>query len=248
MVRDGSDLGKVDRRKLRVDRPSLRELMPVEAGGKNYEFKWEPRCRVCSAGNDVLQLVNSLLANGATYRDVCRAVESLNGTLPKNKQLTYQSIRMHQKMHMPFEAAAIREIIEKRAQDAQKNFIEGEGTILTPAAYAEVMMVKAHMQLMDEDQKVYPSEGLAAAAALHRFVSDEQGSLDAAQAVSQLGKIIEAVRAICSPDQMKMILNILDGGEVPRIEQAGDDDDEFDDSFDNTEDALYAEVDEDEDS
>ena len=240
-----SDIGKVDRRTMRVDRPALKEITPVEVGGKKYEFVSEPRCRVCR-DTGIRQLVDSLLANGYTYQDVTRAVTSLNATLPKNKQLTYASIRVHQKRHMPFEASAIREIIEKRAQEAQKNFIEGEGTILTPAAYAEVMMVKAHIQLMDEDQKVYPSEGLAAAAALHRFVSDEQGSLDAAQAVSQLGKIIDAVRAICSQDQIRQIGIILDGGEVPQIEQS-DGDDNYDD-LDNLDGPLYSEEDEDEDS
>ncbi len=203
--------GKVDRRKLRVDRPSLNELMPVESGGKNFEFRLEPRCKVCSKGEDVVRTVNSLLATGSTYRDVLRAIESFNTVYPESKKITYSSLRTHQKRHMPFEAFAIREIVEKRAQQYQKDFIDGEGTLIAPATYAEVMMQKAFANLSSPDTTVTPFEGLAAARALHGFTKDEEGAIDVAIAMQQLNKIISAVRAEVPPEMWNAILQRLDG-------------------------------------
>lgn len=210
---------KVDRRKVRVDRPSLAEILPVEAGGVNYEFKYEPRCRVCNAGDGVLELVNRLLATGATYADVTRAVEVFNRDRPANRQISYNSIRNHQKLHMPFESQAIRQILENRAKQAEKDFINGQGTILNPASYAEVVMQKSFEDIQKGISVVETRDGLAAAKMLHAITAGAESGLEASQALAQLNKIIEAVRAVVTPEQMDQIVQRLESTQSDEMEE-----------------------------
>lgn len=203
--------GKVDRRTIRVDRPTLNDLLPVEAGGNNYDFKYERRCRVCSAGTGVLELVNSLLASGSTYRDVLRALDVFNETKEKSRKISYSSIRNHQKRHMPFEAQAIRDIVERRAEKEQKDFVDGYGTIITPASYAEVMMQKGFESLVSGGAIITPREGLQAARTLHSFTRGEtEGQIDAATAIAQLNRIINAVKRVATGEQIEKIVALLE--------------------------------------
>lgn len=223
-----------NRQSFRIERPRLPPELDVRVAGKEYQFKFEPRCKVCKAGDEIRTVINKLLVQGLTYQDVFNFVDtSYNKVLEKKDKISYSSIRTHQKLHLPFESAAIREIIERRAQQAQKDFIEGTETLITPATYAEVMMNRAFSSLVSPSAVVDPEAGLAAAKTLHSFIKDEEGTVDAAIALQQLNKIIMAVRTVCTEEQMSQILAILDGqqsiaGEVVEDFDPGVDDDDFD--------------------
>lgn len=222
---------KVDRRRLRSTRPKLEDVLPTTSGGKAWEFVHEPRCRVCSAGDGVLELVNRLLISGLTYSDVLRALESVNHTRPKGRRISYQSIRNHQKKHMPFEAQAYRDILERRAAEAERDFIEGTGSIVTSASYAEVVMRKSFDHLMTNDIPVDVKDGLAAAKLLYAIDAGRVIGMDEAQALEQLNRIIEAVRAVCTPEQMTEIAARLETPQAPELEtldEVLDEEDEFD--------------------
>lgn len=201
---------KVDRRKLRNRAPSLAEVLPVEAGGKAYDFVFEPRCRVCNSGDGILELVNRLLATGMTYRDVERAIEVFNQGRPLNRRITYNSIRTHQKNHMPFEAQAVRDILERRAAEASRDFIDGVGSIVTPVSYAEAVMQRSFETLIDNNLPVDTKDGLAAAKLVHTIDAGLTTGMDEAEAMAQLNRIIEAVRAVVTPEQMVRIGALLE--------------------------------------
>ena len=99
----------------------------------------EPRCRVCR--NDaVRQKVNDLLAGAASYATIARTLEEENSKLDDRDRVTVDSIRNHCARHFPVQNAAkavYREIIERRAQEAGVDFVNGVATALTPVAYFE---------------------------------------------------------------------------------------------------------------
>ena len=109
-------------------------------------FHLEPRCRVCR--NDVLRKkVNDMLATGASYAMVLRALGEDNAELGKCDRVTIDSIRNHTVRHFPVQnvaKATYREILELRARANGVDFVEGVATAITPIAFLETVMVKSY--------------------------------------------------------------------------------------------------------
>jgi len=114
-------------------------------------FHLEPRCRVCR--NDVLRKkVNDMLATGASYAMVLRALGEDNAKLDKCDRVTIDSIRTHTTKHFPVQSVAkatYRAILERRAKANGVDFIEAVATAITPIAFFETVMVKSYETLVD---------------------------------------------------------------------------------------------------
>ncbi len=65
----------------------------------------EPRCRVCR-NDHVRTKVNDLLASGASYAMILRALEDDNVKLENGDQITVDSIRNHTARHFPVQNIA----------------------------------------------------------------------------------------------------------------------------------------------
>ncbi|MFZ3315880.1 MAG: hypothetical protein WA622_17445, partial [Mycobacterium sp.] len=120
----------------------------------------EPRCHVCR-NDEVRQQVNDLLASGASYAMTLRALgdDSAVG-------VTSDSIRRHAERHFPVQNAAkatYREIVERRAREAQIDYVNGVATALTPMALYEVVMNESFRRLAAGDVDVSLDAGLRAA-------------------------------------------------------------------------------------
>ena len=108
-------------------------------------FHLEPRCRVCR-NDGMRKKVNDLLATGASYAMVLRALGEDNTKLDKCDRVTIDSVRNHCGRHFPVQQtthATYREILERRARENQVDFVEGVAMALTPMAFYEVVMAKA---------------------------------------------------------------------------------------------------------
>jgi hypothetical protein len=89
------------------------ELAPGADG-----FHLKPRCRICR-NDQVRTKVNDLLAAGASYAMVLRALGEENATLDKRDQVTIDSVRNHCGRHFPVQQVAratYRDILERRAK------------------------------------------------------------------------------------------------------------------------------------
>jgi hypothetical protein len=106
-----------------VDQPvESMELIPGTHG-----FYVEPRCRICR-NDSVRTKVNDLLATGASYAMVLRALADDNAKLVQRDRVTIDSIRNHTARHFPVQQVAratYREILERRARENSVDFIEG---------------------------------------------------------------------------------------------------------------------------
>src|SRR6516164_5952996 len=125
----------------------------------------EPRCRVCR--NDALRpKVNDLLAVGASYAMILRAIADDNTRLDKRDRVTIDSIRNHTTRHFPVQTVAkatYREILERRAEENGIDFVNGVATAITPIAFLETVMVKSYETLVESDTKVDVNTGMIAA-------------------------------------------------------------------------------------
>ena len=133
-------------------------------------FPLEPRCRVCR--NDVLRKkVNDLLASGASYAMIVRALAADNAELEKCDRVTVDSVRNHCGRHFPVQnvvKATYREILERRAKANAVDFVEGVATAITPIAFFETVMGKSYETLVDSNTKVDVNTGMVAAGGCSR--------------------------------------------------------------------------------
>ena len=123
------------------------------------------------------QKVNDLLASGASYAMIVRALAADNAELDKCDPVTVDSIRNHTARHFPVQnvaRATYRAILECRATANGVDFVEGVATAITPLAFLETVMVKNYETLVDSDTKVDVNTGIVAAGRLQSLI-DSQG-------------------------------------------------------------------------
>lgn len=218
----------------RLDKALEKEIMALTEDQRLEVFRAESKCKVCNA--EAAPLVNRMLSHAMTYQDVLDALEPLNKTLPDNRRITYKSLWNHAQRHFPIENAAnaiYRKMVEKRAEEMQKDFVGGVNGMLTLYGYLDVVRQKGFETLVDENTKVSVETGLRAAEKLHEL--EEGGDKDAklAEAMVNIDSIIEAVRSVVPPDQWSEIVDHIESGGKGMIEaEVIDHEDDFDDSAD----------------
>ena len=135
-------------------------------------FHLEPRCRVCR-NDQVRKKVNDLLATGASFAMIVRALGDDNAELDKCDRITIDSVRNHCGRHFPVQnvaKATYREILERRAKANGVDFVEGVATAITPIAFFETVMVKSYETLVDSDTRVDVNTGIVAAGRLQSLI------------------------------------------------------------------------------
>jgi hypothetical protein len=139
-----------------------------------------------------------MLGTGASYAMVLRSLAADNERLDACDRVTIDSIRNHCQRHFPVQnvaKATYREILERRAQEAQIDFAEGVATALTPLAYIETVMNKAFRTLVDDRTEVSVDTGLRAAEKLHTLMNSRDYTAEMAETRLWLGRILRAVRS-----------------------------------------------------
>jgi hypothetical protein len=185
-------------------------------------FHIEPRCRVCR-DDEVRKKVNDLLATGSSYAMVLRALGEEKDTLGKGDRVTIDSIRNHAARHFAVQQVAratYREIIERRAQEAQIDFVNGVATALTPLAFYEVVMNEAFRRLVDGEVDVSVDTGLRAAEKLQALIDARAGGADWAGALAQIGRIIHVVKTFIPSDRWPEVQAALRADTPIRAQQS----------------------------
>jgi len=174
-------------------------------------FHLEPRCRVCRKDH-VRKKVNDMLATGASYAMVLRALGEDNANLDKCDRVTIDSVRNHTTKHFPVQQTAhatYREILERRACENHVDFVQGVSTALTPFAYFEVVMNKAFRALVDDRTEVSFETGLRAAEKLQSVLDGRERGADILELKVQLGQIGQAVHAFVPQSMWAAIIEKL---------------------------------------
>jgi hypothetical protein len=183
-------------------------------------FHPEPRCRICR-NDSVRTKVNDLLATGTSYAMILRALGDDNTTLQQRDRVTIDSIRNHTNRHFPVQQAAratYRDILERRAKENGLDFIEGVATAITPLAVLETIMVKGYQTLVDELTTVSYRDAMDAALKLNEIARKEEGAIDRARMLADMGRIIEVVRTFIPAERWPDVQAAL-RGETPVSQQ-----------------------------
>ena len=107
--------------------------------------------------------------------------------------------------------ATYREILERRAKDNSVDFIEGVATAVTPIAFLESVMVKGYQTLVDEDTTVSHRDGMEAALKLNEITRKDEGAMDRARMLADMGRIIEVVRTFIPAERWPDVQAALRG-------------------------------------
>jgi hypothetical protein len=199
------------------------------------------RYRRVRRGNDLVRKkVNDLLASGASYAMILRALRDDNAELDKPDRVTVDSIRNHTARHFPVQnvaKATYREILERRAQANGVDFAEGVATAITPLAFLETVMVKSYETLVDSDTKVDVNTGIMAAGRLQSLRDSRDYDHELLVMKVQMAAICAAVKSTVPQSMWGEIIEKLDEAEqhseVLDVEEGAFDDD--DEPFDPTE-------------
>ena len=199
------------------------------------EFHLEPRCRVCR-NDQVRRKVNGLLATGASYAYILRALGEDNAKLAKCDRVTIDSIRNHTVRHFPVQnvaKATYRAVLERRAQENRVDFVEGVATAITPIAFFETIMVKSYENLVDSDTKVDVNTGIVAAGRLQSLIDSRDYSHELLVMRVQMDQICGAVKSTVPEEMWDEIVEKLE--EFEQHQEALDvGTDSFDDADDET--------------
>jgi hypothetical protein len=180
-----------------------------------FSYRGEARCRVCSAGEpgsalphgqDVRARVDRLLVAGATYAGVVEAIAPLVEEWPEERVPHYASIRRHQRRHLGADQAAIRAIMERRAEQAGLRIALGRGQIVTRAAVLEVVRQRGLDALVDGAIVPNVRETLEAADVLDRLERQGGERLLVEELEREVGVLVDAVRGRLSAEEWQSLV------------------------------------------
>jgi hypothetical protein len=184
----------------------------IELASNINGFQLEPRCRVCR--NELLRKkVNDMLATGASYAFIVRALAADNDELDPRDRVTLDSVRNHTSRHFPVQQAAratYREILERRAHEQRVDFVQAVASALTPMAFLETVMVRSYETLVDSGTEVSVDTGVRAAEKLQSILDRNDQVDEIADMRRQVGLIQDAVKAVVPQDMWGDIVARLD--------------------------------------
>jgi hypothetical protein len=160
-----------------------RSMVQVKIGRKIFDAVYEPSCRTCT--HPARMLIEEKLLQNYSYRAIAELyseqhIPGENGeeiTLPR---LTHQSVANHfSKGHMPLEAATIRRLAEKRANDIGAAYDEQVDRFVDHMVLAEATVARVYERMVIGDIEPDVKDGLAAAKMLADVEEKTTGGLDA---------------------------------------------------------------------
>lgn len=202
----------------RIDEAVEREILALSEDQRVDLFRPATNCRVCQT-EGASEVANKMLSYGATYRDIMNMLAPLNTRRPKDEPITVASISNHARRHFPLEEAAnavYRKIVEKRAKEAEVDFINGVGGAVTALGFLEVVVQKGYENVIQEGVSVSPDTAVRAAKELASIEAQRNADdTDIAEVMVKMNEVIQAVREEADPETWERIRSRLSGEESP---------------------------------
>lgn len=171
----------------------------------------EPRCRVCSQP-DVRKLVDNLTVAGYNMSEIYRNVESSHNSVhDKKHRVSYESIRNHIQNHLNVQDQAIQNILERRATEAAIDKADLVRNIVTPQALADTIVLRAQELASQNKLEISARDGIDAARASIEFEKYAAEKANSANAFAVVDKIMESVKIVCEPEQLRQIAAVMSG-------------------------------------
>lgn len=200
----------------------------------------ESRCRVCQ-DPEVRARVNRLLAYGMKIGEIETFVEDINADRPKNRKITYWSLRNHSERHFNVQeptSAARRRILERRKAEMAEEFGDAAAHILTGMAYLDIVAQKGFENLVDDSTIVDYETGLKAILKLEDLQREGAVEEQIAQMRRDVTILQQAVRDVVPQHLLSEISSRIDElkgtvkDDVVDVEVVDDDDEDDDVGYD----------------
>jgi len=192
--------------------PTTQELLSEEIDGELFLYKSSPTCKICTTSDDLKNIIDSLLLFPKTYKEVLQAIEPLQDKLgiEGSDRINYANIRNHQKRHLPFEKAMVREIVEKRARQKNRSILDTGERLLTAEAFYEVIVAKGWEGIAQGYDKPTLTQTMHAMDMLQKLEKEGQDDYRPEELVNQLDMILSAIRDVLPADMKEALFRRIE--------------------------------------
>lgn len=184
--------------------------------------KTEPRCFICGEVESK-KLVNKLLAAGLTNREIAESCEFINKrrrAVGDERLIEAAHVYRHRREHFNVDdpaQAVYRSIVEREAEDANLDHINGVGTAVSPYAVLRTVMVKGFGHIATSETSPSVTETMAAATKLHELTSRDAGQKKMADLLFLMDRIIAAAQQFIPVEDHEAFLSVVEGRDVPLL-------------------------------
>lgn len=167
-------------------------------GGRRYPLRSAPNCHVCQSFEYRQEIESSLLKS--------YSVAAIHRSLPPDSGISIDSIRNHLNSgHLPLDAAMRRVVIEERAREMGLSVEDHEGAMADHITFAKLGVQSVVERMASGELVPDMKDGIALAALLARVQETAGEGIDNEVMVQAFMVYMEAIRATCTPEQIRAI-------------------------------------------
>jgi hypothetical protein len=177
------------------------------------EMRPDNQCKVCR-DPVVRALVNVMLTRMSTLQDIFEVLEPYNLTKKYKARISYDSVRRHRINHFPIQvphSVVLRKITEDYATAMGRDIATYAGSLVTSQSYLKSVMIRGMEDVGDPEVRITAMQGANAAVKLHDIESADEGLLDRAKMLVELGRVIELVQSFVPKEKWPALQAALRG-------------------------------------
>lgn len=177
-------------------------VLMYQLGGRMYPMRSEPRCNTCQSQYRLE--VEKKILRGYGYAAVANS-------LPDNAGISASSIRSHvTNGHLPLDESVKRAAIEARARELGRDVEAFEESLVDHIVFAKLGVQKAFERVVNGEEEVSVSDGIALANLLVRVDQTAQQGADSELMVEVFHAYMRAFMSVVTDERMqRQFANLL---------------------------------------
>jgi hypothetical protein len=173
----------------------IQSVVSYRVGGREYAMKTNRQCKVCMS--EYRFQIEEHLISGRVYKRI-------HESLPEDAEISVRNIKDHYNNgHMPLEQAAIRQIVETRAEKVGKRIEDSVDSLVDGMTLAEVVVQKTFDAIAAGEIRPDLKDGLTAAKFLAEMGEYDEGGSDMAAITEAFIVYHEQAEQVMSPEQFE---------------------------------------------
>jgi len=216
-----SDIVPDNSKRLPTTAPTTKDLLSEKIDGEVYSYRLIPQCRVCKAPDSIRNMIDSLLLFPKSYKEVLRHIRPLEEQLGVEEAhlISYDSIRNHQRSHLPMDKIAVREIVERRAREKGKSVLESDERILTAEAIYELVAQRGWEDIVAGRVRPTLNQTMFAVKQLSDLDDKTGDSFKPEALLGQLNAIVSAMKEVLPQEWLDKVLARINQIELEYVEE-----------------------------
>lgn len=162
-------------------------------------------CIICDLPTRDRRDIEEMMACGVSDRTVSRVIAQKTGVTVDAKVIASHID------HLPATYFTYREILQSAADEAGIK-VGADQSTLTPVGYIRAVMQDAMSTLASNPKSTNQMVGIAAAKTLIEAQENSEANADVSRWIQRFRQLTNAVKMVCSRDQVQRILEILEDG------------------------------------